>query len=51
MLCAADLIVSPADSENIAGDGPAHVPDHVLEGVQDPVNFSLDWNQSVNYLL
>jgi hypothetical protein len=31
-----NLVVTATHGEDVAGDGPAHVPDHVIKGVQHP---------------
>ena len=33
----ANLVVSATHSKDVARDGPAHVPDNILKGVQDPI--------------
>ena len=36
----ANLVVSATHSKNVARDRPAHVPDNILKGVQDPEDYS-----------
>ena len=35
----ANLVVSATHSEDVARDRPAHVPDNILKGVQDPEDY------------